>query len=91
MGRGQAGKAWELRLLREEAGDNYQEGLKEAKGGYANRLQEVAKRTGRSYAAVRKKAHESDAVSCRPGAGLLWTPPTRRDTPAKERQGCKNT
>ena len=78
MGRGRQWQGWELFLLRSAAAENWRRGLTLPEGGFANRLQYVAERTGRSYAAVRKKAHEVDAVSFRTRAALLWTPPPRR-------------
>ena len=67
MGRGRQWQGWELFLLRSAAAENWRRGLTLPEGGFANRLQYVAERTGRSYAAVRKKAHEVDAVSSGPG------------------------
>ena len=65
MGRGRQWQGWEVFLLREAAGENRRRGLKYSVGEYAGRLQDVAKRTGRSYAAVRKMAHEIHARSFR--------------------------
>ena len=72
MGRGRTWQGWELFILRSAAQENRRRGLKNGVGGYANRLRYVAARTGRSYAAIRKKAHEVDAVSFRHRRGWLW-------------------
>ena len=66
MGRGRQWQGWEVFLLREAARENRRRGLKYSVGEYAGRLKDVAKRTGRSYAAVRKMAHDIHARSFRP-------------------------
>ena len=58
-------------LIRQAARANYELSIKAGdvgrpRRGFANRLQDVAAKTGRSYAAVRKRAERIGATSYRP-------------------------
>jgi len=72
-GRGEPWKAWEDALIRLAADDNAKHGIVafrprgRARGAndYANRLREIARKTNRTYAAVRQRAYRIGAHSYR--------------------------